>query len=482
MIEEWKEDTLPVNNARDQLWYIRDLILVKMICIVTDRTSNKNRENHPGDDGKDNESGYIPQKSDFLDTNIKVSFRRLVKSISSTTYASHGMYYYPAKFIPQVVRWAIDRYTSEGSEILDPFAGSGTVCVEALLTGRNATCIDLSPILNVLIEGKTFRNPSLEGLLQKASNITKSAKEYIPKWSNIRYWYPESIYRILSKMWGGYFENKDPILLLALLKTSKKYSFGDDQVPKLFKSKQKIKSIEGILREDYDAMIHSYFFKTVKEMYSSSIEFSKLYRGGNIRAIGDTDMLNYEPEGRYDLIVTSPPYGQAHEYIRSVKLELGWLGYGDEKIRELGKHEIPYSRNVPSVEIKSKTFAEYLAKVKSDKIRTISENYFKSVLSILDKCMKHLNESGHAAIFIGNASFGGITFPFHKIFKEHMEHEGYTFEILLEDKIIGRRLFKGRNNLSPNGMDSEYLLVMGNSKNISKINVSTEVKPLIYYA
>jgi DNA modification methylase len=457
LIEEWNENTLPVNSARDQLWYIRDLILMKMMFLLDSRSSRdfKIKPNDGTDEiTKENVDGSNP-----LNTKFKISFRRLVKSVPSTTYASHGMYYYPAKFIPQVVRWAIEKYTSPGDSLIDPFAGSGTVCVEALITGRIATCADLSPMLKYLIEGKTYRTPSLKNMLDKSQKIIENETEYTPKWSKISYWYPPEIYKILSRMWGGYQNNQHPLILLSLLQVSKKFSYGDSQVPKLFKSKRKEAEINHLLDADYSRIIHNYFIKSVKQAYDYSENFSKLYKGGKINILADTDMIDHDLKGEYDLLITSPPYGQAHEYIRSVKLELGWLGYDDQKIRELGKHEIPYNKNVPDIEINSKILETYLQRIDGN-IRKYAITYFKSVLYILDKCMRALKPSGTAAIFVGNATFSGVEFPFYDIFREHFESNGFQFELLLEDEIVGRRLFRGRKNLSPNGMRSEYLLVM----------------------
>ena len=285
---------------RDQLWYIRDLILVKMIFLSGERPSLKSEKLPPNNEPKET-ARQNPQHIDSLDAKFKVSFRRLVKSVPSTTYASHGMYYYPAKFIPQVVRWAIEKYTSPGASIIDPFAGSGTVCVEALITGRNATCIDLSPMLEYLIDGKTYISPSLEEMLDKAKTIINSKIEYTPKWSKISYWYPPEIYNILSKMWGGYQKNRHPLLLLSLLKVSKKFSYGDDQVPKLFKSKRKEIEVKHLLDTDYSSLIHEYFVDSLKQAYNYSKEFSRLYKGGKIDLLADTDMVNYDLKGEYDL-------------------------------------------------------------------------------------------------------------------------------------------------------------------------------------
>lgn len=477
LIEEWDENTLPVNSARDQLWYIRDLILIRMIFLLLSSSSIDAKVRSDSNTEKTTQATLSNANS--LDTKLKISFRRLVKSVPSTTYASHGIYYYPAKFIPQVVRWAIERYTSPGDNIIDPFGGSGTVCVEALITGRNATCVDLSPMLKYLVEGKIYRSASLEDLLDKAQKIIANETQYTPKWSKITYWYPSEIYNILSKMWGGYQQNQNPLILLSLLKVSKKFSYGDSQVPKLFKSKRKEREINDLVKRDYSSVIHNYFMNTVRESYNYSKDFSKLYKGGMVNILADTDMIDFDLKGEYNLLITSPPYGQAHEYIRSVKLELGWLGYDDLKIKELGKREIPYNKNVPDIEINSKILETYLQRIDGN-IRKYAITYFKSVLYILDKCMRALKPSGTAAIFVGNATFSGVEFPFYDIFREHFESNGFTLELLLEDEIVGRRLFRGRKNLSPNGMGSEYLLVMRKQppKERSIIGPISGVRPL----
>lgn len=387
-----------------------------------------------------------------------VSFRKLVSEIPSTTYASHGMYYYPAKFIPQVVRYAIEKYTEEGDWLIDPFAGSGTVGIEALITNRNALLLDLSPMLEVLMKTKTTRNVRWDSLRKKADRILTSTKPFHPSWTRTRNWHPPEFYAVLSKMWSAYHENPDPLLLIALLKTTKRFSFADDQVPKLFKSKHKIKEVQEMLNSDFRKAIPEYFLNALEDVYEKSVAFSKLYKGGEIKAVGNVDLLNYNFDGKFQLLITSPPYGQAHEYIRSVKLELAWLNYSDKEITNLNKLEIPYNK-VPETRINSETYHEYLPKISGSAIK-FYEIYFKSILACLSKVGKHVVKNGYACIFVGNATFSGVKIPFAKIFEEHLAKEGFEYEALLEDKIKARRLFTGRNNLSPNGMSHEYLLVL----------------------
>ena len=91
-------------------------------------------------------------KDDETDERIKlISFRELVPEIKDTGYLTHAIFYYPAKFIPHVVRYALESFTKENDWVVDPFAGSGTVGVEAYLCKRNAFLLDLNPLLDYMI-------------------------------------------------------------------------------------------------------------------------------------------------------------------------------------------------------------------------------------------------------------------------------------------------------------------------------------------
>ena len=55
----------------------------------------------------------------------------------------------------------------------------------------------------------------------------------------------------------------------------------------------------------------------------------------------------------------------------------------------------------------------------------------------------------------------GIEVEIWKVIYEYfVEQLRFKFIKLYEDKIISRKLFKGRNNQNPEGMKSEYLLVL----------------------
>jgi DNA modification methylase len=88
------------------------------------------------------------------DWDIPVNQRLLIIS-KNQSWLSHGFHKYPAKFFPELPRWAIKRYSSEGETVLDPMAGSGTVNVEALLANRRSIAVDVDPFARLLTRVKT---------------------------------------------------------------------------------------------------------------------------------------------------------------------------------------------------------------------------------------------------------------------------------------------------------------------------------------
>jgi hypothetical protein len=83
----------------------------------------------------------------------------------------------------------------------------------------------------------------------------------------------------------------------------------------------------------------------------------------NLRKVESTvkagvDVLEEDLQNPVNILITSPPYLQAQEYIRSTKLELFWLGCTEDYIQSLSKKEIPY-REVPAIEVLSETYHAY---------------------------------------------------------------------------------------------------------------------------
>ena len=407
-------------------------------------------------------------KNDETDEQVQlISFRELVPEIKDTGYLTHSIFYYPAKFIPHVVRYALESFTEESDWVVDPFAGSGTVGVEAYLCKRNAFLLDLNPLLNYMIPLKV---PTKKGLLrednlsQMLDGLEKSDKHFTPAWSNIAYWYPSEMLEVLSRYWG-FIKNSEhstytAIIESALLKASKHFSYAEHRTPKLFRSKSKRRYVEELLQTDWTEklkkMIRSHSLETLRSMndfatftndHNSCVEFT-----------GGTDSSYFSFEREFDALITSPPYLQAQEYMRTVKMELFWLGFNDEEIRSLSRLEIPY-RKVDRL-IQTPTLEKIRSVLTRADLLKLLDSYFCHTVNALENAMSQLKANGTACIFIGNPLIDGIKVEIWRILMEYFTDNGYFFENLYEDRIKNRQLFGTRKNKNPDGMKSEFLLIL----------------------
>lgn len=402
-------------------------------------------------------------------TPIEISFRDVVPEITDTTYLTHSVYYYPAKFIPQVVRFCINEFTKENDWIIDPFAGSGTVGLEAFLTKRNAILLDLNYLLKHIIPIKIYKGTeehSKDELTKKITEIQKEQSYFIPKYNNIRYWYPHEIFDLLSRYWAGLHKLDENIykwiIQASLVKISKEFSFAEHRTPKLFKSKFKKKFINSLMQADWKEQLDSKIFQNSYIFYDAVKHFQRITTNNNnivkYYAGIDSSKFKLDSKTKIDAVITSPPYLQAQEYIRTSKLDLFWIGYTEEDIKQISRLEIPYRKAERIIE--TYTLNMLRNKIKNDKLIEILNSYFDHTIASLENNMNLLKKEGKACIFVGNPKVDGIEVETWRIFTEYFTEKDFRFEIVFDDKIKTRQLFGGRNNKNPDGMKSEYLLIL----------------------
>ena len=384
---------------------------------------------------------------------------------------THGIFAYPAKFIPQIVRYAITTYTKEGDWIVDPFAGSGTVGVEAYLCKRNAVLLDLNLLLNHIMPLKVYSGKERlqeADLYKLLEGMKKSRHQFTPSWSNVSYWYPPEILEVLTHYWGFINSTDDgvysTIIKSALLKVSKRFSYTEDRTPKLARSKRKLKAIEELLkekwREQLDEMIHSLSLKTLRSL-NDFVMYTQQHQNKvtpEVQWQGGVDSSYVAVPRECDALITSPPYLQAQEYIRSTKMELFWLGHTEEEIRELSRLEIPY-RKADRI-IHTETLDKIRDMLTRDDLRKRLDSYFCHTVNALENSMNQLKPNAAACIFVGNPRIDGIMVELWRILMEYFTERGFVFEKVYEDRIQTRKLFGARKNKNPDGMKSEFLLIL----------------------
>jgi DNA modification methylase len=402
---------------------------------------------------------------------VPVSFREIVKEIADTTYLTHGLFYYPAKFIPHVPHYCVRRFCPEGGWVLDPFAGSGTVGLEAVLAQRNALLIDINPLLSVYVDTKiNYRHADIENasVLNALHQMFTWEEPYEPDWRNLDYWYPPKVLGLLKRYWGWIHSRDahDPYMCIirpALMRANRRFSWADHRASKLFRSKRKTHEMQEFLkRENWREHIEKFITETTLENTSRLQSLARLLTNNPCRAIAlaavDSTAVDLRGYPQMDAIITSPPYLQAQEYLRTFKLDLFWMGMSEAKVRELMRLEIPYRKATEP--FATPTYTRVYEQLHRTDLRAMLHSYFFYTTRALQNAATILKRNGFLCVFVGNPTVTGIEVETWRIIAEHFEPNGFAVHTVLRDNIKNRQLFRKRKNKNPRGMDSEYLLVM----------------------
>ena len=89
------------------------------------------------------EKKYIDPTWDFRTANTKLD--------------THCYHNYPAMMIPQIANRLIVSYGTKAKTLFDPYCGTGTSLVEAILKNINAYGTDLNPLARLVAETKTAK-------------------------------------------------------------------------------------------------------------------------------------------------------------------------------------------------------------------------------------------------------------------------------------------------------------------------------------
>jgi hypothetical protein len=267
-----------------------------------------------------------------------------------------------------------------------------------------------------------------------------------------------------SKLAFEPYDERWSLYAVVALYASRRLSYTDDSVPKWFKSRYKVGKLALLLSVN-----------DVRELFW---RYARLKAGRIARAQESLVKPNCEPNVEVKIVdvvtaskypdgvagaLTSPPYVQAQEYIRSFSGELKLLGVPDSTISRLRSLEIPY-RPPLNLNVESPTYQELLEGLEP-RYRRLLESYFTNTLQVLERTTENMMEKAILGVFAGEATVRGKPVPIIKVVREHLTRKLNLKEVeggIIEDRIRRRRLFKKRKNMNPNGIQVEHLTLLRN--------------------
>ena len=278
----------------------------------------------------------------------------MLKFHNKTIYEALGrepVHPFPARMAPGIALQVMSE-TPEPLRVLDPMMGSGTVLAMARSRGHRATGFDIDPLAVLIAKVWTTAFDPREirdhanGVLARAQTAFKSIAEgdAYPQNANeetrqfISYWFDGHARRQLTALSA----------VISQLKCEATRNVLWCAFSRLIISKQSGASLAMDLSHSRPHRAFgrapekpfSKFLSAVERVLTNGIDKRSPGRGPapSIR-VGDARRLQLA-NNSVDLVLTSPPYLNAIDYIRCSKFSLVWMGYSVAELRQFRRRSI----------------------------------------------------------------------------------------------------------------------------------------------
>lgn len=333
------------------------------------------------------------------------------------SYASHDVHAFAAKFPPQLPRAFIRGLSKPGDRVLDPMMGSGTAVVEAQIEGRQGIGLDIDPLALQISQAKTTMLDAAR-LATIGAEIVAHARtlladpqalaEHIATRFDaktkafIDYWFFPHTQRQLMALTLAIHEEQDPAMRRFLELTFSAIiitkSGGVSRARDLAHSRPHLVP---------DKAPKNAIDQFALRMKKNVVSMQRLTINGGLAAplAGDARAMPFA-DASIDLIVTSPPYANAIDYMRAHKFSLVWLGRSITQLSELRSQYVGSERvgRVETITLPERTeqIVRQLAARDSGKARVLRK-YYAEMRVVFAEMYRVLRPDSAAIVVVGTS-------------------------------------------------------------------------------
>jgi len=397
----------------------------------------------------------------------------------NTSYSRHNFHAFAAKFPPQLPRFFIEELSCEGEVVLDPMVGSGTTVLEAVLLGRRAIGFDIDPLAERISRIKVTNFYS-HNVAAAASKVVRKARSILqhrgvlhetlktrfdPETVRfIEYWFLPATQLELMALVSAISKIQDTriraLLEVAFSGIIVTKSGGVSMARDLAHSrphrvpckvpKNAIDQFEQKVRKTLRSLADS--------VPSSPVEIHR----GDARCLPVKDQT-------VDLIVTSPPYANAIDYVRAHKFSLVWLG---DPIESLSTLRSTYIGTEKTAGVAVHTFGETSARIlcelakRDHKKGRVFSKYLSDMASVLQEMLRVLKHGRCAILVVGSSTMRGLDVKTHECLAEVARSVGWNVlgmaprRIDRDKRMMPMRLSKSLATQIEQRMSEEFVIAM----------------------
>jgi len=386
--------------------------------------------------------------------------------IEASQLPRHRWYYYKEGFSPNLVQSAIDIYSLTANHlILDPFNGSGTVTLTAAENNIPSVGIEVNPFTTFVSKTKVLNTKKkiLSELFEQTFEKVNLGKEYseFERYSTFTELSGKNKWLfnldLLRAFFGGYSflenfkSNASSLLKLALItsimevanakKDGKCLRYKNNWMEKKFDKQDFIKAlIKNYVKIEQDVELNQ--IRTKPAIYNS-----------------DSRTFLNTINGKFDLIITSPPYLNTFDYtdIYRPELFLGKFILNSKSLYNLRLKTIrshvqanwkkPNPNNIESINLKD-IFNRLSRKKESlmhPKIPFMILAYFEDMKKVFLELSAKSNKNAHLWMVVSNSGYANEEIPVDLILADIATKNGWK----LEEIGVLREIRKRKTKYSP---------------------------------
>lgn len=358
----------------------------------------------------------------------------------------HRWYEFKEGFSPKLVHAAIDEMASGSRrklKLLDPFTGSGTTMVTAGQLGLEAMGVEVNPFLAFVARAKSTPNGwLLKDFQRRMSKIIDSSRHEIPspleglstftESTGVKKWlFNRSVLRgftAIDAVLSATGKYRNPLRLALFASLMECCNAKRDG--KCLRYKKDWESL-GFT----SASLKDVFVKRSQIIFDDVTKYN--FEPDNISVVrGDArKRLKNLPSGKYDLLVTSPPYLNSFDYSDVYRPELFAGGFvrSNAELRQIRLKTVRSHVQVdwtPSKIISSPLISPILSRLAeqelwSHKIPDMVQSYFSDMSEILREAARAMRPRGRAWIVVSTSAYAGIEIPVDLILADIATRNGW---------------------------------------------------------
>ncbi len=398
---------------------------------------------------------------------------------ANTKILTHCFHSYPAMMIPQVAGRLIEKYGKKAKLLFDPFCGTGTSLVEAIIRNINAIGTDLNPLARLIAKAKTtpIKIQTLDLYLRDFNEYifchrfsTNNSRSIVsPVFKNIDYWFATDVQEKLTII-DGYIRNIEEqdvkqFFKVAFSETIREVSWTRNNEFKLYRMSERQIAVfapdvfglmENKLARNRNGLIS---FMNAKTNCST-----KIFDFNSVEKIPEEIIK----EESVDLVVTSPPYGDSRTtvaYGQFSRLANQWMGYDGASLLD---NQLMGGKRTDEVKNFRSNILNEVIQIILDKdnkrvkdVISFYSDYYKSIKNV----SKVIRTGGFACYVVGNRRVKGVTVPTDEITMDFFSANGFKHIETIIRNIPNKRM-PSKNSPSniPGQLDktmsNEYIVVM----------------------